>query len=137
MSNPLQKVFNFTYPHPAETGRIPAEIRKIMNRMIKQSGLSREQIADYMNGLLGRRLVSAAQINTWTRDASPRHIPLQFMFAFELACGGTGLTEFMCTVHGGRFVCGDELDALTLGQIQAQKSELVEKERQIKKRLAR
>lgn len=137
MSKPLQKVFNFTYPHPAETGCIPAEIRKIMNRMIKQSGLSREQTADYMNGLLGRRLVSAAQINTWTRESSPRHIPLQFMFAFELACRSTGLTEFMCAVHGGRFVCGAELDALTLGQIQAQKSKLADQERKLKKRLAR
>lgn len=90
---------------------------------------------DLMNVILGERLVSVAQINGWTRDAKPRHIPTQYIFAFELACGSTAVTEFMCKQHHGTFITRDQLPVLELGRIEASKIQLSLKIKEIEQEL--
>lgn len=118
---------------------VRAQLAGLMNEAIRESGKSRDEIADAMNTLLGlaTKQITSDQINTWTRTTAPRYIPLEYIYAFERATDTCSITEYLCKLHGGRFVDRHDDAILSLGQIQYLKNDLIVRERQIKRRLGK
>lgn len=110
------------------------QLRGILNEAIRESGLSRDAVAEEMSRLLGEK-ISVDQINGWTRETDQRHVPAQYMYAFEVATNSRGITEYFCKLHGGKFINAQADEVLTLGQIQLYKAQLTVKERELKEKL--
>lgn len=113
---------------------IRPQLSGIINEAIRESKLSRDAIAEEMGRLLGDP-ISSDQINSWTRDADPRHIPAQYMYALEVATGTRAITEYFCKLHAGKFINAHADEVLSLGQIQLFKAQLAVKEKELKERL--
>lgn len=113
---------------------IRPQLRGIMNEIIRESKRSREEIADEMTRLVLAK-ISVAQINSWTREARPRYIPLEYIFAFEKATGSMGITEYLCKLHQGKFIDKRDGDILDLGFLQIRRQKLAAQAREIKKKL--
>ncbi len=128
-----------TLPEPPAPGTadILPQLRGLLNEMIRESGRSRAQIAEAMNTLLNCRSITVHQINSWTSDANGRHIPLEYIHAMERACGARLVTEYLCKLHGGRYIDRQANDVLDLGQLQVLKIQLAVRERELKRELAR
>lgn len=139
-TDPRQRSFNdlFKKQEP-ESSRledgaaiIHTRLRHLLNRMIRKSvGGNRDCVAADMSLLLHAN-ITADQINSWTREDKPRHIPAQYMFALEIACGSTALSQFWAELHGGQFIDSQQARMLELGEIYLLKTELAEKERTLK-----
>ena len=128
-----------TLPAPPVNGscNVDAQLRGVINEIIRESQLSRDAIAEQMTASLGEeQAISKAQIDSWTRNNSDRHIPLEFIFAFERACGSTAITEYLCKLHNGKFIDQRAHDVMDLGQLQVLKAQLAVKERELKRGLA-
>jgi hypothetical protein len=114
---------------------VDAQLRGIINEAIRESKKSREQIAELMSTVLNGK-ITKVQIDGWTRADSDRYIPLQHIHAFEIACGTVGITEYLCKLHGGKFIDQKSSDVMDLGQLQVFKAQLAVKERELKRGLA-
>jgi len=76
----------------ADSSDVSIQLRGVINEVIRESKLSRDEIADPLSdNLIEGQKISKAQMDSWTRADSDRHIPIKFMFAFERACSSTAL----------------------------------------------
>jgi hypothetical protein len=109
----------------------------VINEVIRESKKGRDEIADLMSDSLGTdQTITKAQIDSWTRADSDRHIPLEYIHAFEVACKSTAITEYLCKLHDGKFIDRRSHDVMDLGQLQVLKAQLAAKERELKRGLA-
>ncbi len=113
---------------------IRPQLRGILNEAIRESGMSRDEVAEEMSRLVGEK-ISVDQINGWTRETDQRHVPAQYMYAFEVATKSRAITEYFCKLHHGKFINAQADEVLTLGQIQLYKAQLTVKEKELKEKL--
>jgi len=128
-----------TLPEKPENGScdVAPQLRGILNEVIRESGMSRDEIADLMTASLDNgKKITKAQIDSWTREDKDWHIPLEYMHALERTCESRAVTEYFCKLHGGKFIDRRSNDVLDLGQLQVLKAQLAVKERELKRGLA-
>jgi len=67
------------------------ELKRFMRLAIKESGLSRPEVADRMNGLVDvegmSREINLDSLNSWLKNEDNRHIPIELLTIFCQAVG--------------------------------------------------
>ena len=115
---------------------VDLQLRGAINEVIRESKISRDEIAGLMTASLDDgKTITKAQIDSWTRADSDRHIPLEYIHSFEIACNSTAITEYLCKLHDGKFIDGRSHDVMDLGHLQILKAQLAAKERELKRGL--
>ncbi|MEK9630005.1 MAG: hypothetical protein VW455_13425 [Nitrospinota bacterium] len=115
---------------------VTVQLKGILIESIRASEKSREEIAKIMTARLSKgQTISKAQIDSWTRSDGERHIPLEYIYAFEVACNTSAITEYLCKLHGGMFIDQRSSEVLKLGQLQILKTQLLIKEQELQKGL--
>jgi hypothetical protein len=116
---------------------VSCELRKVITRAIKVSGKSRHQIAGTMSDLLDIE-ITKSMLDSWTADSKEGHrFPAAYLPAFCLATDNTATLELLCMATQGRYIKTEDQLRLELGQIQAARLQLQEREREIKQNLRR
>lgn len=91
-------------------------IRSEISFYIRQSGKSREQIADLMSESLGVR-VSAKMLNTYTAESmESNRLPAAWLRAFCAALGNDALLEVLLAKAGYTLIRNEERQLLELGR---------------------
>ena len=104
------------------------EIRAEMVRAIKQSRLSREEIAERMSELIGRT-ISKEMLDAWTAESKRLHRPpAEFLPAFCVATGSDGPIRVQA-----RKIKGDLADSDTTTLAGIGKAYLQEEEAKVRK----
>ena len=120
-----------------ESCNVALQLRGIINEIIRESNKSRDEIAKQIKQAVGgRSAISKSVLDSWTCHEKGRHIPLELMFAFEQVCGSKAITEYLCKLHGGKFIDKRSSDVMDLGQLQVLKTQLAAKERELKRGLS-
>lgn len=102
---------------------------------IKQSTLSRNEIAARMSDLT-HESISIHQLNAWTAEAREGYrFPAEYLAAFEAATATHAVLELLARKRGCRVVVGRDVLTAELGAIEAQKTELRDRERQVRRML--
>jgi len=85
------------------------KLKQQINGTIKQSSLSRDQIADKMSELAGKS-ISIHQLYAWTASSKRGHyFPAEFIPAFILATSDYSLLDLICSEVGGNFIKIEQL----------------------------
>jgi hypothetical protein len=109
------------------------ELKRFMRLAIKESGLSRPEVADQMTGLaetegMGRE-INIDTLNSWMKNEDNRHIPIELLVIF---CRVTGsimpIQAFLIPLEAAA-VKDRDLAALELGQAILMKRKAGQKER--------
>jgi hypothetical protein len=109
-----------------------AQLKYLLSYSIKAAQKSRDEVADIMTeGLPKGQTITKAQIDGWTRSDSERHIPMEYIYAFEMSCSTSAITEYLCKLHGGKFIDRRSSDVLDLGQLQVLKTRMNMKEKEL------
>lgn len=123
-------LFAVPQPAPATPGGLAygQELRVLLARSLSQAnkdaGLSREDVAARMAGLVGES-ISRHQIDAWTAESRPAwRFPLEYAAAFEVACGTTGLQELLASKRGARVYSGADVVRAELGRIESEQLRL-------------
>jgi hypothetical protein len=111
---------------------VASELKKAMNQAIKESGLSRPQLADRMNELLQEEgienEVTTDIINSWTKDDPKRLIPTALITFFCKATKSFLPIVAIGKVVGAMVIGGRDLDFLELGIAEFEKSQAQQRE---------
>lgn len=113
-----------------------ADIKTAINRSIKESGLSRFQIADRMNETfgLGDSCVTKEMIDSWTKGEDGRGIPSKYIYYFCAATSSNLLAQAIVAPLGLKTISGKAINLLDLGESEFKK---INAERQRKTALLR
>jgi len=115
---------------------VTTQLKGILIDSIRASEKSRDEIAEIMTARLSNvQSISKAQIDSWTRSDGERHIPLEYIYAFEVACNSSAITEYFCKLHGGMFIDQQSSEVMKLGELQILKAQLTIKEQELKQGL--
>lgn len=103
---------------PVEAGQIDhdAETRALLNEAIKRSPFDRDQIADRMTPLAGRK-ITKEQLDSWTGASRPNRFPAELIGPFNAAVGNTILLDGLAELSGCKLIEGLELQFARLGQL--------------------
>ena len=116
---------------PAGSLNYAIELRHALTRALKDSPLSRYQIAARMSELLGVE-VSKTMLDAFTAETRGKwRFPFEYAAAFDVACETNILLDLLARKQGCRVLPPrEQLDA-ELGRIRRQQAELGERERAI------
>ena len=109
------------------------ELKRFMRLAIKDSGLSRSEVADRMNGLaevegMGRE-INAGALDSWLKNEDNRHVPIELLTIFCRVVGSIlPLQAFLIPLEASA-VKDKDLAALELGQAIIAKRRAGQKER--------
>ena len=109
------------------------ELKRLMRTAIKESGLSRAEVAVRMNDLaeieaLGKE-VSLDCLNSWLKNEDNRHVPMELLVIFCKAVGSVMAMQAFLAPVGALAVDRKELAALELGQAAILKKQARRKEK--------
>lgn len=122
-----------TLPDNAGSFNIDASLREMISQSLKNTKLSRYEVASEMSRLLGKE-ISKTTVDTWSAESKENHrFPLSYLNAFIKATGDKSILRFICEISGGCFIEGEDALRLELGRIEDQKRDLRRKEETIKK----
>lgn len=111
---------------------IDIQVRELVSLSLKQTRLSRYEVAGKMSELLGKE-ITKAMIDSWSAESKENHrFPLAYLPAFCKATGSRELVRFIADKCGGFYIESEEALLTELGRIEQQKKELHAKERTIK-----
>ena len=109
------------------------ELKRLMRAAIKDSGLSRAEVAAMMNDLAEvegiAREVSLDCLNSWLKNEDNRHIPMELLAIFCKAVGSVMPFQAFLLPLGALAVDGKELAALELGRAVIMKKQARRKEK--------
>lgn len=112
---------------PALTGgslSYGAELRAILAQALKETRMSRYEVAARMSELTGTE-ISKSQIDSWAAESRDGwRFPFEYAAAFEAALGTYCLTELLARKRGYKVYMGDDIRQAEIGKISAQISEL-------------
>jgi hypothetical protein len=116
---------------------IDAQIRGLVTQALKQTSLSRYEVAGKMSELIGKE-ITKAMIDSWSAESKENHrFPLAYLPAFCRATGSREILRFLADKCGGFYIESAEALYTELGRIEQQKKELLEKEKTIKMMIQR
>lgn len=111
------------------------ELANFLTEAMRRSGHNRYQIAARMSELTGED-ITKTMLDAWTAESKAGHrFPFEYSAAFEVACETTGLQELLGRKRGSRILVGKDNLFAELGRIHAERAELAEREKTIKKQL--
>lgn len=126
---------------PVPVSRLPGELamgtqlRSLISTLLKDSPLSRYEIAAHMSELTGEE-ISKHQLDSWTAESrSGWRFPLEYLPALEVALESHALTQWVGTVRGCKVLVGREAIDAEMGKIKKQQMELARREKALKKLL--
>ena len=96
-------LFEIPEPAPLAEGSLnfAIELRGLLSQALKDCPHSRWQVAARMSELLGAE-VTRYQLDAWTAESrEPWRFPVEYLFAFEVACDTTVVTEWIVRHRGG------------------------------------
>lgn len=110
------------------------EIKRRLRLALADSGLSRDEIADAMNGVAARegmrRSVSRATLDSWTKDSDPERLPgPAWLTIFCKVTGNTGAIEAMLKPLDCALVGERERQVLTWARAEMEKKRATRKAR--------
>ncbi len=125
-------------PAPVEGALyVEPELRGLIARILKNSKLSRDLVADKMAELLGHPL-SIHQINAWTAESREAwRFPVAYLPAFEAACETHALTEWIAAKRGCALLVGEDSLLAELGRLEKLEQDLKARKAALKKRMGR
>lgn len=116
---------------------IDVQIRGLVTQALKQTRLSRYEVAGKMSELLGKE-ITKAMIDSWSAESKENHrFPAAYIPAFCEATGSREILRFLADKCGGFYIESVEALYTELGRLEQQKRELQEKERAIKMMIER
>lgn len=108
-----------------------AELRATLSQALKETPLSRAEVAAAMSDLTGA-VVTEPMLNAWTAKSHDGHrFPFVYAAAFELATGSQCLQLLLARKRGALVLVGRQAIDAELGQIRRRLDELKAKERQL------
>ena len=129
----------FEIPMPAS--RTPGalamgiQVRHQISEMLKESPLSRYEIAARMSELTGEE-ISKHSLDSWTAESRAGwRFPLEYLAALEVAMDTHALTIWNSAVRGCKTLVGREAIDAEMGKIKKQQLELSRREKALKKLL--
>lgn len=117
-------------PAPAEGSlEYAAELCATLSRALKQTPLSRAEVAARMSGLTGET-ITECMLNAWTARSHDRHrFPFEYAAAFEDVCNCCDLQQLLARKRGSLVLIGKQARDARLGLIRRRLSELRAEER--------
>jgi hypothetical protein len=110
-------------------------LRVLLSEQLRNSRLSRGQVAYRMSELLGHE-VSKHQLDAWTAESREGwRFPLEYLPALEVALGTHDVCEWLAELRGARLSVGREVLETQLGKLANMKTELKRQELVVKKLL--
>jgi len=103
------------------------ELRVWLSQAIKQSALSREEVAERVSELLNRH-ITVAQINSWSAGSKSHKLPAAYLAAFLTVLGEHSILEDMASLCGLYVVSRDDWLRLRLAKVREEKARLELKE---------
>lgn len=126
---------------PVPVSRLPGElamgvqVRHQISELLKQSPLSRYEIASRMSELTGEE-ISKHSLDSWTAESrSGWRFPLEYLPALEVALESHAMTQWVGVVRGCKVLVGREAIDAEMGKIKKQQLELARREKALKKLL--
>ncbi len=111
------------------------ELRKILNKAIKNSPKTRNEIAEQMKILTGDNITKFS-IDSWTAKSRNKwRFPLQYVVAFEIACETHDITAWLAQKRGCKLLIGEDALLAELGKIESMEQELRARKKAIKQHL--
>lgn len=108
-------------------------LRHLLSAALKASPSSRYAVAARMGELLGCD-ISKHQLDAWSAESREGwRFPLEYLVAFEVACGTHSVSEWLAEQRGCRLLKGRESLLADLGRIDQMASELRVEKARIKK----
>lgn len=109
------------------------EVRGLLGRVLKESPLSRFEVAAKMSELVGVE-ITKYQIDSWTAQSREDwRFPLEYLPALEVACETHAITAWAAEVRGGRLLIGRDALNAELGRLERLRDEAGAKIKQLKK----
>lgn len=98
-------------------------IRRLLSDLLKQTPLSREEVAAHMSELTGDT-ITKNMLDSWTAESREGwRFPLEYLPAFEVAVETTGLVAWIASVRGGKILIGKEAIDAEIGKLERLKEE--------------
>ncbi len=116
--------------------QVAAELHAALQNAAKNNK-SREQVADEVSHLTGRRISKAMLDNYVSRASSkePYQLPAALVNAICQVCDYYGLIRLLCRTSKFEAVGAEELAYMKLGQLQLEKERITKEERETRKKL--
>lgn len=130
-------LFEVPAPRAALPGALDVGIalRQLLSNLLKNSPLSRFEIAARMSELTGSD-ITKHQLDSWTAESREAwRFPLEYLPAFEAAVETHDVTAWIADLRGARLSVGREALEAQLGRIGRMKDDLARQERALKKLL--
>ncbi len=114
---------------------LEATLRELISIALKQTKLSRYEVAAEMSKHVGRE-ITKSQIDSWSAESKENHrFPLAYLNAFVEATGDKTLIRLISEKAGGYFIEGEDALYTELGKIEKQENDLAKRKELIKKTL--
>ena len=101
---------------------------------IKECALSREQIADQLGDIHGRRF-TRAQIDAWTAETKQHQFPTYLLPAWTLVTGSTRLLDLLCAAAGLYLADQRDYDLAALARAGLEAERLQKQRRELRSKL--
>jgi hypothetical protein len=112
---------------------LDAQVRELVSEGLKQTPLSRHEVAAHMSMALGRDFTKTT-LDTFSAESKGGHrLPAAYTSALAVVTGDTSIISIICEAAGGAFVPDAEILKIELHRLQGEKRELKEREQLIKK----
>jgi len=111
------------------------ELRNELSAALKETPLSRYEVAARMSELTGAD-ISKAMLDAWTAESkTPWRFPFEFAAAFECACATTRLQALLGRKRGSRILVGEDVLLTELGRLEKNEAEIHLRKKLLKERL--
>jgi len=111
---------------------IGAALRGLMSDLLKQSPLSRFDVAARMSELTGQE-ISKHQLDSWTAESREGwRFPLEYLPAFEVAVETHQITAWIADLRGCTVLRGKEALDAEIGKLERLRDESAKRIRQLK-----
>lgn len=110
-------------------------VRRLLADAVKAAPVNGALIAARMSELAGAH-VSEHMLHAWCAPSREAwRFPLEYLPAFEAACGTHALTAWLAQVRGGRLYLGRDALQAELGRLESRRDETQRLIREVKRRL--
>lgn len=114
---------------------IGVPLRHLISDLLKNSELSRFQVAARMSELLGTE-ITKHQLDAWTAESREGwRFPLEYQPALEVALQTHAITAWLADLRGARLLIGKDALEAELGKVGRMKEELMRQEKLLKRAL--
>ncbi len=130
-------LFELPTPTPTTAGSLAcgSRVRALLSEAVKQSPLSRFEVAARMSELLGVE-ISKHQLDAWTAESRDAwRFPFEYAAAFEAATETYALTEYLASVRGCTVLVGEDALLAEMGRLERQEQRLKERRAALRDRL--